>query len=62
MEKLIERLSELEKNRFSGTVTLSFYKGSLSKKVKLEVTENLKLDESLIEVDGINPHTGSPKP
>ena len=56
MEKLIERLSELEKNRFSGTVTLSFYKGSLSKKVKLEVTENLKLDESLIEVDGINPN------
>ena len=54
MEKLIERLSELEKNRFSGTVTISFYKGSLSKKVKLEVTENLKLDESLIAVDGIN--------
>ena len=54
MEKLIERLSELEKNRFSGTVTLSFYKGSLSKKVKLEVTENLKLDDSLIAVDGIN--------
>ena len=56
MEKLIERLNELEKNRFSGTVTLSFYKGSLSKKIKLEVTENLKLDESLIEVDGINPN------
>ena len=54
MEKLIERLSELTANRFSGTVTLSFYKGSLSKKIKLEVTENLKLDESLIEVDGIN--------
>jgi hypothetical protein len=54
MEKLIERLSELEKNRFSGTVTISFYKGSLSKKVKLEITENLKLDESLIAVDGIN--------
>ena len=53
MEKLIERLSELEKNRFSGTVTLSFYKGSLSKKVKLEVTENLKLDDNLISVDGI---------
>ena len=54
MEKLIERLNELEKNRFSGTVTISFYKGSLSKKVKLEVTENLKLDDSLIAVDGIN--------
>ena len=55
MDKLIERLSELTDNRFSGTVTLSFYKGSLSKKIKLEVTENIKeLDESLIAVDGIN--------
>ena len=55
MDKLIERLSELTDNRFSGTVTLSFYKGSLSKKIKLEVTENLKLDEDLIETDGTNP-------
>jgi hypothetical protein len=55
MDKLIERLSELTDNRFSGTVTLSFYKGSLSKKIKLEVTENLKLDEDLIETNGINP-------
>ena len=55
MEKLIERLNDLEKNRYSGTVTLSFYKGSLSKKIKLEVTENIKeLDDSLIAVDGIN--------
>ena len=53
MDKLIERLSELTDNRFSGTVTISFYKGSISKKVKLEVTENLKLDDSLIAVDGI---------
>lgn len=54
MEKLIERINELTRNRFSGTITLSFYKGSLSKKIKLEVTENLKLDEDLIEADGIN--------
>ena len=54
MDKLIERLSELTDNRFSGTVTISFYKGSLSKKIKLEVTENLKLDEDLIETDGTN--------
>lgn len=60
MEKLIERLSELTRNRFSGTITMSFYKGSLSKKIKIEVTENLKLDdESLIAIDGIN---GTPKP
>ena len=54
MDKLIERLSELTDNRFSGTVTISFYKGSISKKIKLEVTENLKLDEDLIETDGTN--------
>ena len=54
MDKLIERLSELTDNRYSGTVTISFYKGSISKKVKLEVTENLKLDEDLIETDGTN--------
>jgi hypothetical protein len=55
MEKLIERINELARNRFSGTVTISFYKGSLSKKIKIEVTENLKLDESLMEMDGTNP-------
>ena len=55
MDKLIERLNELISNRFSGTITLSFYKGSLSKKIKLEVTENLKLDlEDLIKTDGTN--------
>lgn len=56
MENLLKRLSELCRNRFSGTVTLSFYKGSLSKKIKIEVTENLKLDEILKENDGINPN------
>ena len=61
MDKLIERLSELTDNRFSGTVTLSFYKGSLSKKIKLEVTENLKLVDSLIAVTG-STQTRSPKP
>tara|TARA_R100001530_G_scaffold133114_1_gene106148 strand:+ start:951 stop:1130 length:180 start_codon:yes stop_codon:yes gene_type:complete len=54
MEKLIERINELARNRFSGTITLSFYKGSLSRKIKLEVTENLKLDESLSEAKGTN--------
>ena len=59
VKKLIERLSELSRNHFSGIVTISFYKGSLSKKVKLEVTESLKLDDSLTEIDGTN---GKPKP
>ena len=56
MENLLKRLNELTRNRFSGTLTLSFYKGSLSKKIKIEVTENLKLDEHLTETDGINPN------
>ena len=56
MENLLKRLNELARNRFSGTITLSFYKGSLSKKIKIEVTESLKLDESLTETDGINPN------
>ena len=55
MERLIERLNELSGANFSGTVTLSYYKGSLSKKIKIEVTENLKLDESLKETDGTTP-------
>lgn len=59
MENLIKRLNELGRNRFSGVVTLSFYKGSLSKKIKIEVTENLKLDENLIDTDGIKPN-GTP--
>ncbi len=54
MDKLIQRISELADNHFSGTFTISFYKGSISKKVKLEVTENLKLDEDLTETDGTN--------
>ena len=54
MEKLLERLNELSGANFSGTVTLSYYKGSLSKKIKIEVTENLKLDESLLETTGTN--------
>ena len=32
MEELIARLKEFRRNHFSGTATLSFYKGSLSKK------------------------------
>ena len=56
MENLLKRLNELCRNRFSGVVTLSFYKGSLSKKIKIEVTENLKLDGNLIDTDGIKPN------
>ena len=39
MDDLTRRLNKLKKDNYTGTVTLSFYKGSISKKIKLEVTE-----------------------
>ena len=54
-EKLLERLNELSESNFSGTVTVSFHKGGLSKKIKVEFFENLKLEESLKETDGTTP-------
>ena len=39
MDDLIRRLNKLKKDNYTGTVTLSFYKGNISKKIKLEVTE-----------------------
>ena len=39
MDDLVCRLNKLKKDNYTGTVTLSFYKGSMSKKIKLEVTE-----------------------
>ena len=54
-EKLLERLSDLASAKFSGTVTVSFHKGGLSKKIKVEFYENLKLDERLLETDGTTP-------
>ena len=41
MDKLIHRLNKLKKENYTGTVTLAFYKGSISKKIKLETTENM---------------------
>ena len=39
MDDLIRRLYKLKNDNYTGTVTLSFYKGNISKKIKLEVTE-----------------------
>ena len=39
MDDLIRRLNKLKNDNYTGTVTLSFYKGNISKKIKLEVTE-----------------------
>ena len=40
MENTIRKLRELEGSGYTGTVTLAFHKGSVSKKIKLEVIEN----------------------
>ena len=39
MDELIRKIIELKKDSYTGIVTLAFYKGNLSKKIKLEVTE-----------------------
>ena len=47
MDDLIRRLNKLKKDNYTGTVTLSFYKGSISKKIKLEVTEVMDKSQKL---------------
>ena len=37
---LIRRIKKLEEEGYTGTVTLSFHEGSVSKKIKLEVIED----------------------
>ena len=57
MDELIRKIIKLKKNSYTGTVTLAFYKGNLSKKIKLEVTEiidkhqkaSIKSSEIIIE-------------
>ena len=41
MDDLTRRLNKLKKDNYTGTVTLSFYKGCISKKIKLEIFKNL---------------------
>jgi len=40
LNNTIRRLRELEGEGYTGTVTLAFHKGTVSKKIKLEVVEN----------------------
>ena len=40
MNNLIRRLNKLKDDSYTGTVTLAFHKGCVSKKIKLEVTED----------------------
>ena len=47
MDDLIRRINKLKKDNYTGTVTLSFYKGSISKKIKLEVTEIMHKNQQI---------------
>lgn len=47
MNNLIRRLKKLKGDSYTGTVTLAFYKGCVSKKIKLEVTENTHTDRKV---------------
>ncbi|MBM14890.1 MAG: hypothetical protein CMH75_02170 [Nitrospina sp.] len=47
MDDLIRRINKLKKDNYTGTVTLSFYKGSISKKIKLEVTEIMHKNQKI---------------
>ena len=47
MDNLIRRLNKLKGDSYTGTVTLAFYKGCVSKKIKLEVTENTHTERKI---------------
>ena len=47
MDNLIRRLNKLKGDSYTGTVTLAFHKGCVSKKIKLEVTENTHTDRKI---------------
>jgi len=47
MNNLIRRLNKLKDDSYTGTVTLMFHKGYVSKKIKLEVTENMHTDRKI---------------
>ena len=46
---LIRRIKKLEEEGYTGTVTLAFHEGSISKKIKLEVTEDTHSVEQINE-------------
>ena len=44
MDKLFKKINQLKKDDFTGTITLSFHKGSLSKMIKVQTTEDTESD------------------
>ena len=47
MEKLIKKLHRLKEERFTGSVTLAFHKGDLSKMIKVETTEDTEVERKV---------------
>ena len=47
MDNLIRRLNKLKGDSYTGTVTLAFHKGCVSKKIKFEVTENTHTERKI---------------
>ncbi len=45
IQALIERLQNLIESKFTGTITLTLYKGVISSKLKIEHSESLKGSE-----------------
>jgi len=47
MDALTQTLDKLKRDRYTGTVTFSFYQGNVSKKIKLETTKVLHENQKL---------------
>ena len=47
MDNLVRKLNKLKDDNYTGTVTVAFHKGCVSKKIKLEVTENTNTDRKI---------------
>ncbi len=54
MDKLFKKINQLKKDDFTGTITLSFHKGSLSKMIKVQTTEDTESDADSENTYGLN--------
>ena len=54
MDKLFKKINQLKKDDFTGTITLSFHKESLSKMIKVQTTEDTETDADSENTYGLN--------
>ena len=54
MDKLFKKIGQLKKDNFTGTITLSFHKGSLSKMIKVQTTEDTESGASSENTYGLS--------